>query len=271
MVARKSHEILDSLVRPQTYPLGVKIMDGPGDGYPDFATPSKYGIKISLCQWVSMARRWNRPLAVMGEEINCAPCLAVLGLKRMNRDSALADYFMEMGYFADHGLAVKAAETLSPIPPGKVKGIVLFPLGMAVMEPDLILLYGSPAQMARLAAGFVYQTGELVESATTGFGLSCLSMLKPHWTGKPTLVVPGRGERILAGTEESEMCCSFPAYQMNSLLTGLEKTQEMGTRYPVQKYVLYQPPEIPAFKSLNSAMTDIQPPAGPMPGKGKEA
>ena len=248
--------ILVKLIRPQTYPLGVKIMNGATE-YPSFAGPSKYGIKISLCQWVTMARRWNRPLAVMADEINCAPCLAALGLKRMKRETALTDYFMEMGYFAQRELAMKAAQDLDPIKAGIIKGIILFPLAMALMEPDLMLLYGSPAQMARLSAGYVYQTGELVESATTGFGISCLSMLKPHWTGKPALVVPGRGERILAGTEEHEMCFSLPAHLLGSLLQGLEKTQEMGTRYPVQKYMLYQPPEIPAFKSLNQAMEEV--------------
>lgn len=257
MEYREYSEALVRFIRPQTSPLGIKLLSSDEEAGTALARPAKYGIKISLCQWVTMARRWDRPLAVLAEDVNCAPCLAALGLKRMKDDSALVDYFMDMGYFQERELAVKAAERLEPLPAGEVRGLTVFPLAQAETDPDLVVVYGSPAQMARLAAAFVYQSGELVPSATTGFGISCLSMLKPHWRGGPALVIPGRGERILAGTEEGEMYCSFPAGLLEPLLNGLEKTQERGTRYPVQRYVLYQPPEIPAFKPLSRALEDV--------------
>ncbi len=257
MTYREYSDALAGMIRPQTLPLGIKVLGGGDEVDPASTRPARYGIKISLCQWVTMARRWGRSLAVLAEDVNCSACLAALGLKRMKHDDALVDYFLDMGYFESRELARKAARQLEPLPAGEVRGILVFPLADAALEPDLVVIYGSPAQMARLAAGFVHQSGELVQSATTGFGISCLSLLKPHWTGRPALVVPGRGERILAGTEEGEMYCTFPGRLLGPLLTGLEKTEEKGTRYPVQRYVLFQPPEIPAFKSLNQAMEDI--------------
>lgn len=247
-------QTLTRLIRPQTHPLTVKIL-GPGDEpAANLGRPEDFGIQVSLCQWVTMARRWGRPVSVLADDVNCSPCLASLGLKRVKTTSALADYFIEMGYFDVKSLAVKAAEKLDPIPHGKIKGLAIYPLALAESEPDLVVIYGSPAQMARLASAFVHFSGEFVQSATTGFGISCLSMLKPHFSGKPSIVVPGRGERILAGTEEGEMYCSFPFGLMAQLLDSLEQTQKSGTRYPIQRYVLYQPPLIPAFKNLNQAM-----------------
>ena len=165
-----------------------------------------------------MARRWGRVLGAVADDINCTPCLAGLGLKRMENSKALSEYFMDMGYFGSIESAENVTKELDPIPYGEIKGIAVFPLETAPVDPDIVLVYGTPAQMSRLASGYLYHHGALMESKTTGFGLSCLSAVKPHFTGKPALVHPGRGERILAGTDESEMFMTFPASYCESLL-----------------------------------------------------
>jgi uncharacterized protein (DUF169 family) len=220
--------------------------------------PSKYGIKISLCQWTTMARRWGRILGAVANDINCTPCLAALGLKQMKRKEALSEYFLDMVYFDNIELAKNATKELDIIPTGEISGLMFFPLEMVPVDPDIVLIYGTPAQMARfLASGYVYCSGELIKSATTGFGISCLSAIKPYFTGKPAFVHPGRGERILAGTDESEMFFTFPAKYCGLLVKGLEKTQKKGTRYPVQSYLIYQPPTIKPMKILEKKLSDL--------------
>ena len=250
-------EGITRMVRPQSFPIGMKLLKDENALPEKAARPAKYGIKISLCQWTTMARRWGRTLGAIADDINCTPCLAGLGLKRMEDGKALAEYFLDMGYLDNIELAEKATKELDPIPYGEIKGIAVFPLETAPVDPDIVLIYGTPAQMSRLASGYLYHYGELIESKTTGFGLSCVSALKPHFTGKPALVHPGRGERILAGTDESEMFMTFPAKYCESLLDGLKKTHEKGTRYPVQSYMIYQPPTIKPMKSLEEKLSDL--------------
>jgi uncharacterized protein (DUF169 family) len=250
-------EEITKLIRPQSYILGVKLVKD-GNQLPNGAVrPSKYGIKISLCQWTTMARRWGRTLGVLAEDINCTPCLAALGFKQMESSKALSEYFLEMGYFSSIELAENATNELEPVPPGKIRGVAFFPLEMAPVEPAIVLIYGTPAQMARLASGYVYHSGSLIESKATGFGISCLSTMKPYFTGKPVFVHPGRGERILAGTDESEMLFSFPSKDCETLLDGLEKTQSKGTRYPIQSYMIYQPPTLKPMKALEDKLSDL--------------
>jgi uncharacterized protein (DUF169 family) len=251
-------EQITKLVRPQSFPVGIKILTGQGPIPEGFSRPAKYGIKISLCQWTTMARRWGRNVAAEADDINCSPCLAALGLKAMDAPSALASYFMDMGYFEDPDAAAGVVSQLDPLPPGRMTGVLIFPLDKAPMPPDLAAIYGTPAQMARLSAGYIYNHGSLIQSATTGFGLSCLSLLKPFWTGKPALVHPGRGERILAGTDDAEMVFSFPAKNLEALVDGLIKTHKKGTRFPVQSYLLYEPPLLPAMKALDEKMKDME-------------
>jgi uncharacterized protein (DUF169 family) len=249
-------EEIAKMIRPQSFPLGVKIVEDINELPKEAVRPAKYGIKISLCQWTTMARRWGRIFGAVAEDINCTPCLAALGLKRLESHTDLSQYFVDMGYFDNIELAERATRELAPIPSGAINGIAFFPLEVAPVDPDLILIYGTPAQMARLAAGYLYHHGELIESKTTGFGISCLAAVKPYLTGKPALVHPGRGERILAGTDDSEMFFSFPARECESLVDGLEKTHAKGTRYPVQSYLIYQPPIIKPVKSLGEKLTD---------------
>lgn len=142
--------------------------------------------------------------------------------------------------------------------PAAYGGVLMTPMKKkSDFQPDLYWIYGTPAQMSRLVAGLVYKTGQLVESLTTGFGIACLSMVKPFITKKATLVNPGRGERILAGTEDCEMALSLPAELMEALIQGLENTHEKGTRYPVQKYVLYEPPILKQMKNLDRRLAPI--------------
>jgi uncharacterized protein (DUF169 family) len=247
---------LTRMIRPQTFPIGVKLFKD-AQQLPEKATrPAKYGVRISLCQWTTMARRWGRILLATAEDINCTPCLAALGLKQMRRAGALADYFMEMGYFKSAAMAEKAVEDLGVLPPGQFVAVCYFPLHMAPVDPDAVIVYGSPAQMSRLTAGFLYHAGGVIESRTT-LGISCLSALKPVFTGKPALVHPGRGERILAGTDEAEMLFTFPARDAEVLIDGLRQTHARGSRYPVQSYLIYEPPLLEAMAHLAEKLGDL--------------
>ncbi len=247
---------LARMIRPQSFPLGVKLFPHASDLPEKAARPSRYGVKISLCQWTTMARRWGRILAATAEDINCTPCLAALGLKRLRHTSALADYFMEMGYFENHGLAEQAVDALGVLAPGRFSAVCFFPLHMAPVDPDVVVVYGSPAQMSRLAAGYLYHSGGMIESRTT-LGISCLSTLKPFFTGTPAFVHPGRGERILAGTDAHEMLFAFPAGAADRLIDGLERTHARGSRYPVQSYLIYEPPLLAPMKHLSEKLTDL--------------
>lgn len=246
---------LNELIRPRSFPLGVRFIDKDEPLPENALRPAKYGIRISMCQWTTMARTWGRNAAVLAEDINCSPCLAALGLRPLKDPRHLAQYFMDMGYFEHEEASIRAVEQLDPIPAGTIHGVYIAPLEQCGgLNPDLAWIYGTPAQMARLAAGWTYKTGEFVSSSTTGFGISCLSMLKPHFTKKPIFVHPGRGERILAGTDEAEMAFSIPTAGLTDLANGLEQTHKRGNRYPIQKFVLYEPPILKAMASLEQKL-----------------
>jgi uncharacterized protein (DUF169 family) len=251
---QKPFDCVMKRVMPQSFPIGIKLILQ-DDTFPEeVIRPEKYGIKVALCQWTNLARRWGWVVGARADDISCTPCLAGFGFRKLQNKADLAGFFVEMGYFESPDLAMSITEQIKLIEPGKVKGIVAFPLNKAPVEPDVVVIYGTPAQMIRLTYGYIHAYGRLIRSET-GFGLSCLSAVSPFQTEEPIFVHPGRGERILAGTDDCEMFFTLPASRLAAVVDGLEKTQAKGLRYPIQGYVLYEPPAIPAMEALEKKLT----------------
>jgi len=53
------------------------------------------------------------------------------------------------------------------------------------------------------------------------------------------------------------MAFSFPAARLADLVEGLEKTHEKGNRYPVQKYVIYEPPLLRPLEALGKRLSPV--------------
>jgi uncharacterized protein (DUF169 family) len=252
----KYSEIIMRMGMPQSFPIGIKILRK-DDPLPDgVIRPSKFGIKIALCQWTTLARRWGWVVGAMAEDINCTPCFAGFGFKKLKDKSDFAQFIIGMVFSDSLEAASVLAEQLELIKPGEVKGIVAFPLAKAPVNPDLIVIYGTPAQMTRLTYAYIHSHACIIHSRTS-FGLSCLSAVMPFWKQEPALVHPGRGERTLAGTDDSEMLFSTPVSHLEALVNGLEKTHKKGLRYPIQGYVLYEPPLIPPMKALEGKLIEL--------------
>ena len=250
---KKHFDVIMKRVMPQSFPIGIKLIRQ-DDPFPEgIVRPEKFGIKVALCQWTNLARRWGWVVGAAAEEISCTPCLAAFGFRKLEDKADLARFFVEMGYFDSPDFAMNITEQIKLLEPGKVRGVLAFPLNKALVEPDVVVVYGTPAQMIRLTYACLHAYGRLIRSET-GFGLSCLSAVSPSRTEEPIFVHPGRGERILAGTDDSEMFFTFPASRLTEIVDGLEKTQERGLRYPIQGYVLYEPPVLPQMRALEKKL-----------------
>ena len=243
-------------VMPQSFPVGIKLLRT-GDKIPDtISTPKKFGIAVYLCQWISMARRFGWVVGLTPEDINCTPCLAGFGFKRVADPSAIASFYMDMGYCDSMEQAQAMADASTSLKPGSVSGVLIFPLNKAPVEPDVVVIYGTPAQMIRLTYAYIHSFLKPLQSQTT-FGLSCLAAVMPSLSGDSTLIIPGRGERMMAGTDDAEMFFTMPVKQLDGITDGLEKTQKKGLRFPIQGFGIFQPPVIPPMKKLGEHLVDV--------------
>lgn len=245
---KEASDILLRYLRVKTHPLSIKFIKSGTEIPDDVMRPSKMGIKMALCQINTIARRWNMGVAVTAEEVNCAAALLAFGwgdLGDLNREEELVDFMVSAGYIMDHDKARSSLKTQSFFSGEKKlssKGLIVAPIDAGVIEnPDVILIYGNPAQIARLVQSMIYVEGGVIESRAH-LGLSCISeIIEPVVSKKAIYVVPGRGERQLGMASDDEMAFALPTAKLQDLLTGLRETDEKGTKYPIQPFLFFEP------------------------------
>lgn len=244
----EANDILLRYLRVKTHPLSLKYINSSAEIPEGIMRPSTFKVKMALCQINTIARRWNMGLAVTPEDVNCAAALLAFGwgnLGELDREEELTDFMVSAGYIVDKEKAKSSLETQLFFSGEKrfdSKGLIVAPIDAGVIaEPDVILIYGNPAQMARLVQSMIYVEGGVIESRAH-LGLSCIGeMIEPVVSGKAIYIIPGRGERQLGMAADDEMAFALPAAKFQDLLTGLKETDEKGTRYPIQLYLFFEP------------------------------
>ena len=221
-------EAADTILRYlkiSTFPLAVKYVNSAKE-FPDRAKrPSMLGMKMPFCQINTIARKWGWTMAVTPEEVNCAAALLAFGWGELgpevNREEELINFMISAGYVKDSNAAKRTLEKMMFLTGEKKissKGLTVAPLVKGVIEdPDVILIYGNAAQMARLVQSMVYMEGGVIESQAQ-IGLSCVGeMIKPMAENKAGFIIPGRGERRLGMAADDELAFALPAGKLDDL------------------------------------------------------
>jgi len=231
---------LEKHLRVNTFPLGIRSYK-PGVPLPEkVKVPTKHlGIKVAICQAISIARRYGWSMAVSGEDISCPIAKAAFGFEERNAyytSGKLAD-----GMYASCGDAgAKFEEALAKYDFGEYAWLVAAPLGRANFTPDTVLVYGNSAQILRLLNAALYEKGGSIKSDFSGRGDCTDIVIKGNKTGEPQVILPCYGDRIFGMTADDEMAFTFPFVMREKIVEGLEKTHAGGVRYPVPIYLRFQ-------------------------------
>ena len=241
----RAHKTITNLVRLQTVPLGACLIKA-DEPWPENST-TEVGCNdgYALCQWINHARRANAEVWVKAEKIACAPSLMAFGFKKMKDKDAYAHFLLETGYAADLDIARKQAAMITPLPGGAYQGVLVFPLKFATRKPDVIWIYGTSAQISHLTTGWLHRTGRSVKS-TFGTGLSC----RKGFSETPQVVLPGRGDRLVAGTGEHESFFSLPESCLKDLVAGITGLKEKGVIAPFAGPMPYPMLMFPAMTKM---------------------
>jgi uncharacterized protein (DUF169 family) len=245
-----AHELKGAL-RLRTEPLGVAFLP-PGVALPEKTRrPSQvFGNKVTICQGVTMARVYGWSVGLTPEDLICVPALLAFGLApEPDPAQEMASLLCDVGFHPDMGSARKEVAALTRFEPGEIAALYLAPLERLARDPDVVVVYGNPAQLMRLIQGAAFGLGE---RPTGDFGgkVECSSyLIGPQKTGQVRVVIPGAGDRIFSMTQDDELVVSFPARFLESILTGMrEAGKKIGARYPVTFYQNFQPEFPPPYQ-----------------------
>jgi uncharacterized protein (DUF169 family) len=131
-----------------------------------------FGMHMSICQAINQARTAGTTLGMELEDCFCAVGASLFGL---------TDF--QFSFFPQHTQNEAAACKLDAIyqernallPAGSFKALAVSPLDRLAIEPDVIIAYGVPGQIGKIAKAFTWH-GEAVQSLYLG-GTSCSAIV----------------------------------------------------------------------------------------------
>ncbi|HBO70742.1 MAG TPA: hypothetical protein DD658_11755 [Deltaproteobacteria bacterium] len=231
---------LEQHLRVHTFPLGIRSYS-PGEPLPEkVKVPSKHlGVKVAICQAISIARRYGWTMAVGKEDISCPIAKAVFGFEERNEyysSGGLADGM----YASCREAGAKFEDALAKFDVGEYAYVVAGPLGRVNFVPDTILVYGNSAQVLRLLNACLYKKGGSLTGEFSGRGDCSDIVIRGKKSREPQVILPCYGDRIFGMTADDEMAFTFPFAMGTEVVEGLEGTHAGGIRYPVPIYLRFQ-------------------------------
>jgi uncharacterized protein (DUF169 family) len=237
-------EALNKYVRSSTQPVAVKLAKTGENIEQKAKHPLKdIGNRLSACQGMTIARTIGWTL-VFGKEDHACPLGSVF-LGHIKPDMLLEGKIS--GFYQDEDECAKIMEASVPRwPVDSILETWLAPLGRCEFTPDVVVVYGNPAQILTLIQAGNFREGPGIKSSSGGRGGCSVWMAGVIQADECSYSIPGSGERIFAGTQDHEMSFAIPDSKFENVIAGLEYIGAKGSyKYPVPNLAILSEPKFP--------------------------
>jgi len=234
---------LEELLRPSTFPIAIKLIKDESEIPTNHKKPkSDLKVQTFLCQTFKMVRSYGWTMAVTEEDCVCRLARGLYGWDPMTEEAQNFANNFSIGLYAKDLETSKKFQDHLYVLKEKYIGLVISPLTRTKIEPDVVQIYCNPAQATRLIQAYLYIKGGVLDFTSAGRAGSCHEgVIKTIQTNEPQLVILGNGDRVWGGVEDSEVMFSIPRSKLEFVIEGLEATHKAGLRYPIPKYMNYNP------------------------------
>jgi len=218
---------LEQMLILRTHPIAMKMLTSE-DEVPEGAIRPKRdkGEHYAVCQAFSLARRQGLTIAMFLEDHWCFEPIISYGLVEPPED--YLEGSTNSFFIADKEAAAKHAREMTRLPFGRYPGMVMGPLSKAGFEPDLVMIYCTPAQLRHLLLALRYQNGTQVTSTLDPIGSCVHSVVPPLTTGECAVAVPDPGDFERAGAAEEELVFTVPKPRLRELMEGIYHFEKIG-------------------------------------------
>jgi uncharacterized protein (DUF169 family) len=221
---------MEHLLRLKTSPVAYKRLEKLEelDKIPDVMRLNR---RASFCQAPALARMGGMTVGLTRNDLG-ERCARICGLAATTEKEVSweANAFATT-WFATVEEAKKQMAAYPLVPPGEA--LALAPLGSGKFEPDVILIYGNPAQMMLLMNGLQFKDYERFQFFFIGEGSCADGLAQCYTSGKPALAIPCMGERAFGSVTDDELVLALPPKMMAKAVKGLQSLRNRGIGYPV--------------------------------------
>ena len=221
---------IDRLLRLKASPVAYKRLEKAAEleEIPEVMPLDRHA---SFCQVPAMVRTMGLTISATRDNFG-GRCARINGLAESSQEQVdwEAESFAN-SWFANVAEARKQMAAYPTVPPGEA--VVLAPLAAGKFEPEVILIYGNPAQMMLLMNGLQFKDYERFQFFFIGEGSCADGLAQCYTTGKPALAIPCLGERAFGAVTEDEMVMALPPKMLAKAIEGLEALKARGVGYPI--------------------------------------
>ncbi|MHA1131383.1 MAG: DUF169 domain-containing protein [Candidatus Helarchaeota archaeon] len=225
---------LEQYLRLKTFPIAFKLLETE-EALKENKWCRVVKEKATLCQMISRVRYFDWTIGATIESFATPICPYMLGLvekPQMVKDAT----YRAIKWFKKIEDSQKFEEQFPALPFGKYKAVILAPLIYNPFDPDIILIYGNPAQMILIINALQYKDYERLQFFCVGES-SCVDYIAQcYQTQKPALSIPCYGERRFGHAQDDELVIAIPASLLKKLTQGLKFLYGRGIRYPIPYY-----------------------------------
>jgi uncharacterized protein (DUF169 family) len=200
------------------------------------------------CHMAAWAR-YYREEGVVGASVDGVKCVwgaACLGM--MKSPERFKKGYVTMPFAKDPEAGEHMVGALGVLGDDKklFDALVMAPLDLTPLEPDVVVIYLTPGQALRLIIAYVHEKGEEVRSTITGQASLCSSIAHAFREKSMVVDIPCIGDRRYGLVQDQEMLVAFHVSRTEQLLEGLRATDSFSS-HPFRPFVQWQvifPPDM---------------------------
>jgi uncharacterized protein (DUF169 family) len=187
---------------------------------------------FTFCQVPFMVRVNGITVGITKENKILDRCSRIFGLRQATEKSMNAEAAMlSTTWFHSPEEALQQQNDYYRVPVGGA--IVLAPLTKQKFEPEVLLMYGNPAQIMMVLCGLQKVKYEHFSFSFIGEGACSDSLAQCYITGKPAVSIPCYGERSMGGVSDDEIVVALPPGELERAISGLKELAKIGRKYPI--------------------------------------
>jgi uncharacterized protein (DUF169 family) len=226
------HQI-ENLIKLRTHPVAYKRLEN-ADDLEKISKARRLDRFFTFCQSVALVRTRGWTIGVTSEDDMFPRCARIHGLAPTTQESIDEEMIPMSVWFARPEEASKQLSASPRIPPGEA--IVLAPLASGKIEPDVVLIYGTPGQIMLMLYGLQWKKWERFQFFFIGEGACADSLAQCYLSGKPSVAIPCFAERRFGEVLDEEIVLALPPAMIEQSIEGMQKLSASGFRYPYPIY-----------------------------------
>lgn len=221
---------LEALLRLKTFPVAMKFLEN-AEELGKNKWVRQIDKQLSLCQLITLVRNFDWTVGATAKDV-IPTCASVLGLAECPAEIRDGSY-RTLQWVKTKEDGKKYEDSIPRIPTGKFQAVMLAPLVYDSFEPDIVLIYGNPAQMILIINAIQFEGYERLQFFCVGETSCSDAIAQCYLSGKPSLTIPCYGERRFGHAQDDELVIALPPQVVWKVERNLQELYGRGIRYPI--------------------------------------